>query len=75
MLRDSFLSEFVKDITENADKFMYVKQRLQNSLTQILSHSSHFKNNAKLYAYLWKTIPSHYKTFLGCVGITEQSLS
>ncbi|MFA6534802.1 MAG: hypothetical protein WCS92_00945 [Candidatus Babeliales bacterium] len=75
MLRESFLSEFVQDITKHADQFMYVKERLQNSLTQILSHSSHFKANAKLYRYLWKTIPGNYKTFLGCVGITEQSLS
>lgn len=75
MLRESFLNEFVKDITESSDRFMFVKERLQNSLTQILSHSSHFKSNAKLYKYLWKTIPDNYKTFLGCVGITEQSLS
>jgi predicted HicB family RNase H-like nuclease len=75
MLRESFLSEFVQDITEHADQFMYVKERLQNSLTQILSHSSHFKANARLYKYLWKTIPSNYKTFLGCVGITEQNLN
>ncbi len=75
MLRESFLSEFVQDITTHADQFMFVKERLQNSLTQILAHSSHLKNNAKLYMYLWKTIPNNYKTFLGCVGITEQSLN
>jgi hypothetical protein len=74
MARESFLSSFVKDMTEYSDRFMIIKQRLQNSLSQILQNSSHLKENTKLYAYLWRhSIPCAWRSFLSCVGISEQS--
>lgn len=76
MLRESFLSCFIKDMTDHADKFEVVRQRLQNSLSQILQNSSHFKNNSKLYIYLWRhSMPFVWKSLLNCVGISEKSFS
>ena len=76
MATESFLSSFVKDMTEHSDKFMLVRQRLQNSLSQILQNSSHFKNNTKLYTYLWNhSMPYAWRSFLNCIGISEQSFN
>jgi hypothetical protein len=74
MLRDSFVEEFIKDMTQNSDRFIMVKQRLQSSLSKILSKSSYLKNNIRLYKYLWRAIPYAYRSFLGCIGITEETL-
>ncbi len=74
MARESFLSRFVKDMSEYPNKFMLVKQRLQNSLSQILQNSSRFKNNTKLYTYLWRnSMPCAWRSFLSYLGISERS--